>query len=230
MGFRPPRPSFLILRGNAEAFFCRKRKRSGGFGVDADSGPDYAGAMTDARERLLETAVELFLRHGYRATGINQIIAETGVAKMTLYHHFRSKEDLILAALRRWDEQSRRWLTRRIDELASTPRDRLLALFDVLEEWFSTKGFRGCLFINAAAEFSEVEHPIHRVAAEHKLLFHRYLLEQARAAGAREPETLALQIALLMEGAIVTAQVSGRTGIGGSAREAAGGLIRLACD
>ena len=90
------------------------------------------------KEHLIQTAVELFRRRGYHATGIDRIIAEAGVAKMTLYKHFRSKDDLIVAALRRWDEDSRRWLIRAIEERADEPYERLLALFDVLDEWFDT--------------------------------------------------------------------------------------------
>ena len=130
--------------------------------------------MTSRKEAILETAVRLFRENGYHATGIDRIIAESGVAKMTLYNHFKSKNELILAALRRWDEQSRHWLITEIEKAAATPRARLRALFDVLDDWFESNDFKGCMFINAAAEFSDHDDPIHFAAAEHKRLFQRY--------------------------------------------------------
>lgn len=166
------------------------------------------------KEHLIQTAVELFRRRGYHATGIDRIIAEAGVAKMTLYKHFRSKDDLIVAALRRWDEDSRRWLIRAIEERADEPYERLLALFDVLDEWFDTPEYGGCMFINAAAEYPDPTDPIHRAAAEHKRLFREYLQEQVAACGFEDPDVVTGQLLLLMEGAIVTAQVSRQVGPG----------------
>ena len=174
---------------------------------------------SDRRDHLIATAVDLFRRHGYHATGIDRIIAEAGVAKMTLYRHFRSKEELILAALRRWDEESRHWLVREIESRESDPAKRLLVLFDVLDEWFDTPEFSGCMFINATAEYPDVDDAVHRVAAEHKRLFRDYLLEQARAADVDRPEKLVDATVLLMEGAIVVAQVSGASGSGARARD-----------
>ncbi|MGH7058716.1 MAG: TetR/AcrR family transcriptional regulator, partial [Acetobacteraceae bacterium] len=87
------------------------------------------------RDHLVQTALALFSRHGYHATGIDRILAESGVAKMTLYKHFRSKDDLILAALRHRDEQFCRWFQSEIEARAAHPRERLLAVFDVLEAW-----------------------------------------------------------------------------------------------
>lgn len=175
--------------------------------------------MTSRREQLLETAVELFGQHGYHATGIDRIIAESGVAKMTLYKHFKSKDELILAALRRWDEQSRHWLISEVESRANEPGERLLALFDVLDEWFEQKYFNGCMFINATAEYADQDDPIHAAAAEHKRLFRRYLREQAVAAGFVNADELTDQIVLLMEGAIVTAHVTGKQA-GKSAKKA----------
>lgn len=178
-----------------------------------------------ARDRLVNTAVKLFSRHGYHAMGIDRIIAEAGVSKMTLYNHFRSKDELILAALRRWDEESRNWLMRETERRAKTPRERLLAIFDVLDEWFASNEFCGCMFINATAEFAQQDDPIHVTAVEHKRLFRAYIRKQAEAAGVSEPEELADRIVLLMEGAIVTAQVTGRSDTGAQARKAAEVLV-----
>ena len=170
-------------------------------------------ARESKKDHLVETAIKLFCRDGFHATGIDRILQEAGVARMTLYKHFRSKDELILAALRRRDEQFRTWFKSRIERTGGTPADRLLASFDALEEWFEGRAFpgmpfAGCTFINAAAEYSEAKHPAHQLAAEHKRLIFEYLRLLASSAGARDPDDLAWSIGLLHEGAIVTAQVS----------------------
>ena len=160
------------------------------------------------KEHLIATALRLFERDGYHATGIDRILAEAGVAKMTLYNHFRSKNELILAALRARDSEFRNDVMRELAARSDDPAERLVLVFDVLAEWFEEPGFSGCMFINAAAEFADPEDPIHAAAAEHKRLFTAYLREQAEAAGAADPGGLAAQLALLMDGAITTAHVS----------------------
>ena len=98
------------------------------------------------RELLVDTAIDLFYRDGFHATGIDKILAESGVAKMTLYKHFKSKDELILAALRKRDEIFRNDFMNAVAARAKAPRDRLLAVFDVLGDWFATRGFSGCIF------------------------------------------------------------------------------------
>lgn len=178
------------------------------------------------REQLLDTAVNLFYRNGYHATGIDKILAEANVSKPTLYKHFRSKDELIIAALRRWDEQSRNWLMREMERRGRRPREQILALYDTLEDWFGTPGFQGCMFINASAEFAERDNPIHRVAAEHKQLFGIHIRDLAARAGAADPGELAKQLLLLMDGAIVTAHVSGQGEAARRARRIAEGLLQ----
>jgi AcrR family transcriptional regulator len=176
------------------------------------------------RDHLLDTALALFYRRGFHATGIDTVLAEAGVAKMTLYNHFRSKDELIAAALERRDRRFRAWFVERAEALAQTPRGRLLALFDVLAEWFAQPGFQGCMFINAAAEFRDPGHPAPAAAAEHKALLEAYVRGLAAAAGAAEPERLAGQLVLLMDGAITARQVRG-DGAARLAREAAEVLV-----
>lgn len=161
------------------------------------------------KDHLVETALDLFYRHGFHATGIDRILAESGVAKMTLYKHFSSKDDLILAVLRLRDERFREWFQAAVESRARSPRKRLIAVFDVLEEWFSADGFQGDMFIHAAAEYGNPAHPIHVAAADHKAAMRRYLQSLASAAGARDPDALADQLALLIEGAVVAAHVAG---------------------
>lgn len=180
------------------------------------------------RDHLVDTALTLFSRYGFHATGIDRILSESGVAKMTLYKHFKSKDELILAALRRRDELHRNWFMREVEKLATTPRDRLAALFTALESWFTSEEFSGCCFINATAEYAAKDDPIHAAAAEHKRLIRTYVREQATAAQAKDPDELTNQLMLLMEGAIVSAQITGEAAPAQQARAAAEILITRA--
>jgi len=117
------------------------------------------------RDELVRNALQVFYRDGFHATGMDKLVVETGVSKTSMYKHFRTKEELILAALRLRDENFRNDFKRRINELADTPAGRLIASFDALGEWFEEDGFRGCMFIKAGAEYQEHDHPIHVQAA-----------------------------------------------------------------
>jgi AcrR family transcriptional regulator len=182
------------------------------------------------RDRLIDTALELFNRDGYRVTGIDKILAESGVAKMTLYNHFASKDELILAALERRDARWRAWFRHAVERRAETPRGRLLAVFDALEEWFAQADFQGCMFMRAASEFCGCDDPIHAVAAEHQRQILAELRDLAAAAGAKRPAKLAREILLLVLGAIVATQVNGPVGAGKAAQKAAEVLIKAALD
>ena len=186
------------------------------------------------RDELVETALRLFYTHGIHATGIDRILAEAGVAKMTLYKYFRSKDELVLAALRRRDELFRNWLMGAMERASSNPRERLIAMFDALDEWFheramNTFGFHGCAFVNAAGEYTDPEDPVHRACAEHKRLIVEYLRKLAAEAGAEDPNALAEQLALVKEGAIVTAHVRNMPDAAQQAKVVARSLIEAAC-
>jgi len=178
------------------------------------------------RDHLIDSALELFCQDGFHATGIDKILEKAGVARMTLYNHFKSKDELILAALRRRDEKFRNWFMRSVERLGKTPRDRLLVIFDVLEEWFSGKDFSGCMFINASAEFADPENPIHMAAGEHKNLILNYVRELTKTAGAKDHEEVADGLMLLIEGAIVMSYVSGDRMAAARAKKAATTLLR----
>ncbi len=182
------------------------------------------------RDHLVDTALEMFCRDGFHATGIDKILAEAGVAKMTLYNHFRSKDELILAVLRRRDERFRHAFVRAVERRAAAPRDRLLAIFDALEEWFCRNDFTGCTFINAAAEYTAQHDPIHALSAEHKRLVEAYVRELAEAAEAADPDALARSLMLLFEGATALAHVTGTPDWARHARAAAEVLIADALD
>lgn len=180
-----------------------------------------------AKDKLLETALALFYRDGFHATGIDRILAEAGVSKMTLYKHFPSKDALILGVLDLRDRRFRAWMEAKVAKRAETPRDRLAAVFDALAEWFDQDGFHGCLFINATAEFGAPGSAIHRAAAEHKALVADWLGRLAADAGAKDAPALARDVMMVMEGAIVTAQMT--DGGGDVARRAKAIAERLVC-
>lgn len=163
--------------------------------------------MSKKRDQLVEAALELFAREGYHATGIDKVLEAAGVAKMTLYKHFRSKEELILAVLRLRDERWRNQFMRGVEKRAKEPRDRLLAMFDEMGRWFAEPDFSGCMFINASAEYGDHADPIHAASAEHKRLVEQYVRGLAEQAGASDPGPLAAQLCLLMEGAVVFSHV-----------------------
>ena len=123
-----------------------------------------------ARERIIEAAYDLFSRQGTRAVGVDAIIERSGVAKMTLYRHFRSKQDLVLAFLQRREQLwTMDWLAREIRARATDPKGRLLAVFDVFHDWFQSPTFEGSPFINVLLEY-EADNKIHEAAAHyHKL-------------------------------------------------------------
>ncbi|OCP03038.1 TetR family transcriptional regulator [Ensifer sp. LC499] len=163
---------------------------------------------SEIRGHLLDTALRLFNLHGYHATGIDLIIAEAGVAKTTLYRHFETKEDLILAALERRDEEARAEMRTYVEQRTSDPVERLMATFDFLEACVRDSQFRGCIFMSAAGEHKEAADPVFRAALMHKRLVLAYFEELAHAARIAEPKRIADAINLLHEGAVAVAQVT----------------------
>jgi AcrR family transcriptional regulator len=162
--------------------------------------------MLSARERILDTAYDLFSRHGIRAVGVDRIIATSGVAKMSLYRHFKSKDALVLAFLqereRRWTME---WLHAEVNRRADDGPGRMLAIFDVFGEWFQQTDFEGCSFINVLLEFDELDHPIRRATAAHLATIRGLVREFAEQAGVADPEAVACQWHILMKGSIVAA-------------------------
>ena len=185
------------------AFNTQHKPVSELFGVPA---PPASG-----RARLVYTAIELFYSHGFQAVGIDRIIAAAGVTKTTFYKHFESKDDLLIAAIRQRDEWEMQAWTTAVRKLAGDdPRRQLLALFEVLDVWFNAPDFRGCQFINAAAEFPNPRDPVHAVAAEHKRRNRDHFRDLAVAAGANDPDSFADQYTALVEGTLILRQVHGR--------------------
>jgi AcrR family transcriptional regulator len=167
----------------------------------------FSGAA-DARRRILDAASELFYQNGIRATGVNTIIAHSGVAKATFFRHFPAKEDLVFAWLR---QPASRWFDRirsELDARTEAPVSKLLVFFDLLGEWFGQDEFRGCAFQNAAAETPATEHPVRQATQDYALEIRHYLQRAADEAGLADPAEVAEQLHLLAQGAIATAVVT----------------------
>jgi len=163
------------------------------------------------RARLVHIAIELFYSHGFQAVGVDQILAAAGVTKTTFYKHFNSKDDLLVAAIELRDEwEMQAWMSAVRKIAGDDPRQQLVAFFEVLDVWFNAPDFRGCQFINAAAEFPNPYDPVHAVAAEHKRKNRNFFRDLAIAAGADDPEAFADRYTALVEGTLVLRQVHGR--------------------
>lgn len=160
------------------------------------------------KNKLFQTATRLFYQEGYRATGVDTIAAESGIGKMTLYRHYPSKDHLIVAYLRDSNEQF--WNEfEAITREAPTPRDKLLAFFQSLQEYARTPACYGCPFLNVATEYPALDYPGHEVALEHKQEVRARFRALAAEAGARSPEVLADQLFLLMDGAYMASRMFG---------------------
>lgn len=188
--------------------------------------------MADKRHLLVTTALQLFYEKGVHAVGINEVLATSGVAKKTLYHHFDSKEALVSAALQYRDDSFLRWLTQRL-ETAPAGIERVGALFDALDDWFNSRvdellPFNGCFFINVSGEFGDADHPLHRQCSQHKRNVATLIEAQVQTMGIAPPlvEPLTDALCLLKEGAISMAHVQGDLAAAAKAKAAAGLLIK----
>lgn len=158
-----------------------------------------------ARERILETAYELFSQRGIRAVGVDEVIKRAGVAKMTLYKHFPSKDDLVLAFLelreQRW---TLAWVLEEATRRGANPQERLLAVFDLFDEWFHRDDFEACSFVNVLLELGSA-HPAGRASIEHLATIRALIRRLAGEAGLRDPDSFAHSWHILMKGSIVAA-------------------------
>lgn len=172
-----------------------------------------------ARERVIEAAYSLFSRHGTHAVGVDAIVAAARVAKMTLYRHFCSKDELILAYLACHEQQwSYRWLLDEVNRRTTDPAGRLLAVFDVLAKWFARPDFTGCPFITTMLERADPAHPVRKASVAHLATIRAFLRELATAAQIADPAGFSHQWHLLMKGAIIAAE-EGDTSAAYRARE-----------
>jgi len=180
----------------------------------------------DPCARLLDAADELFYAHGIQAVSVDQVRAASGVSLKRLYQCFPSKQDLVEAYLRRRDERWRAALAAHVRECA--PRDRPMAVFDWLRAWLAGDGSHGCAFINSFGELGATETGVARAARDHKKAVLDYLTELVVELNVRNPDVLAEQLLLLMDGAITTAAISGNPDAARRARAAAETLVTAA--
>jgi AcrR family transcriptional regulator len=165
-----------------------------------------AGGAPSGRERVERAAYELFSRRGIRAVGVDTVISEANVAKMTLYRNFDSKDDLILAFLRRREVLwTTGWVRAEATRRGNTPRERLLAIFEIFDEWFREPDFEGCAFITTMLEFADRSSPVRQASVAHLAEIRAFLRELATDAGAPDPDAFARQWHILMKGSIIAA-------------------------
>jgi AcrR family transcriptional regulator len=177
------------------------------------------------RDHLLAVAQRMFCETGFHAVSVDAIIEEADVARMTLYKNFGSKEDLIVATLKREDRMFRQWLASAVEAQSDHSEDRILGLFHALHDRFASAGYYGCAFIRASIEYPAPGHPVHRAAREHKEMIRSYLRGLAAEIEGADPMTLSEQLYLLFEGAITASQLHGEPWPAEYARQAAERLL-----
>jgi AcrR family transcriptional regulator len=176
-------------------------------------------AQDSGRERVSRAAYELFSQEGTRAVGVDAVITRAGTAKMTLYRNFPSKDDLILDFLRRREQLwTREWLETESQRRGETPREQLLAIFDVFTEWFNRPDFEGCSFLTTMIEVNDKDHPVHQAAVAHLANIRSYIERLATEAGIRDVDAFARKWHILMKGSIMAAH-EGDTEAAARARE-----------
>jgi AcrR family transcriptional regulator len=182
---------------------------------------------TQMREYILNVASELFSSQGINATSVDTIVAKADIAKVTLYKYFKSKEQLILEYLREYDGK----LWKKLSEVTEKEADataKLNALVNAMLDWIGDPEFKGFAFINASVEFPQSENPVHQTSLEFAQTLRNTLAELAREAGIKNADTLALQLALVVEGTAITERTQRGTGAVAHAKELAKILIRSA--
>src|SRR5256886_6218985 len=187
-----------------------------------------AGDEESARGRLLGAATHLFCKNGINATGIDAIINEAGTAKTTLYKLFGSKTNLVHAVLESEGKQWREWFIAAIEAGGGDPQTKLTRIFPALKSWFGEERFYGCPLLNAVGEHDKDAKQFRAIALRHKKVVLAHIEKLAAEMGAAEPEMLAHQLALLIDGAIVAAMVSRDPCVADTAALAAGNLFEPA--
>jgi AcrR family transcriptional regulator len=201
--------------------------KAGKSSAKKNSGAASMAANDDASAygRLLSAATHLFCKNGINATGIDAIIDEAGTAKTTLYKLFGSKTNLVHAVLESEGKQWREWFIGAIEAGGGDPHAKLARIFPALKSWFGEERFYGCPFINAVAEHDKDQKQFRTIAMKHKKVVLAHIEKLAGEMGAAEPEMLAHQLALLIDGAIIAAMVSRNPGVADTAGLAASSLL-----
>lgn len=164
-------------------------------------------ARGSTKDHILDVASGLFYNTGIRAVGVDTIVAQSGVAKTTLYDHFASKDALISAYLTKHDQEFWEAFQATLDKHPNQPRQQLMELFESFEAMIASPHSLGCPFLSAATEFPELDQPGHQIALAHKQKIRDQLQRLAKAAGAKDPAQLADQLLLLLDGAFASKRV-----------------------
>lgn len=182
--------------------------------------------LSPAQLALLDTTERLVYAGGIHATGVDAIVRQSGVVRKTLYRHYPTKEALVEAALLRRDERWMQWFVASTST-GNDPLERLLSCFDALRTWFASDDFHGCAFLNAAGEIGDPTSSIRSVSQLHKRRLRDYLRELTAASGLPQPDELAEELLVLIDGAISVALVFGGTEAADTAARVARRLLAL---
>lgn len=180
---------------------------------------------TNPRDNILATAERLIYQNGIHATGIDLLVKTSGVARKTIYRHFANKEDVAAGALSARDIRWLAWFRAECDKV-NTPHERILNMFTVLKNWFTSAEYRGCAFINTAGEVSDPSDPVRQIARRHKQKLLDYIFELTRQLNTEQPLDLARQLFLLVEGAITMSRVMGDSNAADDAKSVAQLLLK----
>ncbi|MFK7700872.1 TetR/AcrR family transcriptional regulator [Pseudomonas caspiana] len=184
-------------------------------------------STTAVQDKILQTAEQLIYTNGIHAMGMDLLVRTSGVARKSIYRYYATKEDVAVNALSARDVRWMHWF-RTETAKATSPEARILEMFTVLKGWFESEGFRGCAFINTAGEIGDAEDPIRQLAKAHKQKLFDYALELSQQLDIEQPEALAKQLLILIDGAITLALVMGDHNAADSARDMAQVLLKSA--
>ena len=182
---------------------------------------------TNVQDKILRTAEQLIYQNGIHAMGMDLLVRTSGVARKSIYRYYATKDEVALHALSARDIRWMAWFRSEADK-APTAEARILAMFGVLKCWFESEGFRGCAFINTAGEIGDPADPLRQLAKAHKQKLFDYVLELCQQSGVEQPQVLAKQLLILIDGAITLARVMADYSAADSAREMAELLFKSA--
>lgn len=176
----------------------------------------------NTREKLIFKAIDLFNEHGFHAVGLDYILEEAKLTKSTFYNHFESRDELIVEAVKLRDKWEMDAFMKAVQDKAGyNPKAMLLAMFDVIDDWFNLPDYTGCLFITACSEFPDKNHPVKRAASSHYADAKAGIQKMAEGLGIGEADAFASEWVLLLEGATVYRQITDNNSAAKIAKRAA---------
>lgn len=188
--------------------------------------PVVDNSRASKRDQIIKEASRIFYQRG-TAVGVDTVVEEVGVAKMTLYKHFPTKSELIVACLEYMDQRYMARLRAGIDDIRN-PEEKILAIFDGLKRWFDAPNFRGCAFMNATVELADLDHPAREAVLAHKKRTREWIAKLVNDCEIVESDIVARQLALIMEGAIATALMEDDSVAADVAKQSASQILQSA--